>query len=80
MKNIFLKICRNLLDKYVFENKNLQNDVVSIANTKLDIPFMSEKQEKELFDHMYNRIAPAFREVTMKYLGEEPIKEVANKK
>ena len=45
--------------------------VVSIANTKLDIPFMDEKQEKELFDHIYNRMAPAFREVTMRYLGEE---------
>ena len=63
-----------MLDKYVFENKNMQRDVVAIANTKLDIPFINEKQEEELFNEMYNKLAPAFRVVIMKYLGEEPIK------
>ena len=80
MKKVLLRIFRNMLDKYVFENDKLQADVVALANTKLDIPFISEKQEKEIFDSIYNRIEPAFRTVIMEYLGEEPTKEGDNSK
>ena len=75
MKKIVLKILRSTLDKYVFDNAKLQSDVVALANTKLDIPFINEKQEKEIFDSIYNRLEPAFRTVVMGYLGEEQDKK-----
>lgn len=74
MKKIFLKIIRNMLNTYVFNNDKLQESVIAIANKKIDIPFASEKDEKEMLNMMYNAFEPAFKSAIMSHLGEEDAK------
>lgn len=74
MKKIFLKIIRNMLNTYVFNNDKLQESVIAIANKKIDIPFASEKDEKEMLNMMYNAFEPAFKGAIMSHLGEEDAK------
>ena len=74
MKKIFLKIIRNMLNTYVFNNDKLQESVIAIANKKIDIPFASEKDEKEMLNMMYNAFEPAFKSTIMSHLGEEDAK------
>ena len=75
MKKILLKIIRNMLNKYVFDNDKLQDNIITAANKKIDIPFASEKDEREMLNMMYNAFEPAFKSEIMNLLGDEPIKK-----
>lgn len=63
-----------MLNTYVFNNDKLQESVIAIANKKIDIPFASEKDEKEMLNMMYNAFEPAFKSAIMSHLGEEDAK------
>ena len=75
MKKILLKIIRNMLNKYVFDNDKLQENIITAANKKIDIPFASEKDEREMLNMMYNAFEPAFKSEIMNLLGDEPVKK-----
>ena len=64
-----------MLNKYVFDNDKLQDNIITAANKKIDIPFASEKDEREMLNMMYNAFEPAFKSEIMNLLGDEPIKK-----
>ena len=63
-----------MLNKYVFDNDKLQENIINTANKKIDIPFASEKDEKEMLNMLYNAFEPAFKSEIMNLLGEKDAK------
>ena len=64
-----------MLNKYVFDNDKLQDNIITAANKKIDIPFASENDEREMLNMMYNASEPAFKSEIMNLLGDEPVKK-----
>ena len=55
----FTKILKKLALKFLFDALDKNKDkVITSINKKLNLPFMSEKDEKELFEAIYELLEP----------------------